>query len=188
MTLNWRPGFTEGLEYNNFLDQYASAGDRKRWEESRAQVILDELQQRRLESFVREMNVLCLAGTWCGDCVDQAPVFQAFSESNPRIQVRFLDQDDHSEIQDQLSINGGHRIPVLVFLSEDYFEVSRFGERTLSRYRQLAVREGIPLLDEMTVGSEENMRRLIVDEWLNEFERAQLILRLSPRLREKHTD
>ena len=79
-------------------------------------------------------------------------------------------------------------MPVLVFLSEDYFEVSRLGDRTLSRYRQLVVREGIPLLDEMTVGSEEDMPRLIVDDWLNEFERAQLILRLSPRLREKHAD
>ena len=188
MTLNWKPRFTEGLEYNEFLDQYASAGDRKRWEESRAQVILDEVQQRRLESFVREMKVLCLVGTWCGDCVDQAPVFQTFSEKNPRIQIRFLDRDDHSEIQEQLSINGGHRVPVLVFLSEAYFEVSRLGDRTLSRYRQLVVREGIPLLDERTVGSEEDMPRLIVDDWLNEFERAQLILRLSPRLREKHAD
>jgi len=29
---------------------------------------------------------------------------------------------------------------------------------------------------------------LVASEWLNEFERAQLILRLSPRLREKHGD
>jgi hypothetical protein len=29
---------------------------------------------------------------------------------------------------------------------------------------------------------------LAVGEWLGEFERAQLILRLSPRLRQKHGD
>ena len=188
MATHWKERFADGLEYNQFLDRYASPGDRKRWEEAHGHVVLEEVQQQRLQVFIREMKVLCLTGTWCGDCVDQAPVFHVFSESNPRIQVRFLDRDDHSELQEQLSINGGHRVPVLVFLSEDYFEVSRYGERTLSRYRQLAAQQGMSFLKQVTPDSGEDIRRLVIDEWLNEFERVQLILRLSARLREKHSD
>ena len=30
-----------------------------------------------------------------------------------------------------------HRVPVVVFLSEDGFEVGRYGDRTLSKYRQV---------------------------------------------------
>ena len=39
------------------------------------------------------------------------------------------------EVRDALAINGGHRVPVAVFLSEDGYEVARYGERTVSRAR-----------------------------------------------------
>ena len=45
------------------------------------------------------------------------------------------------ELRDLLAINGGHRVPVVVFLSEDWFEVSRYGERTVSIYRRLAAEQ-----------------------------------------------
>jgi hypothetical protein len=87
-----------------------------------------------------------------------------------------------------LAINGGHRVPLIVFLSEDWYEVARYGERTLSIYRRLAVEQlgsacptGLipPAIDALST---------VTAEWLAEFERAQLILRLSPRLRSVHGD
>ena len=92
------------------------------------------------------------------------------------------------DVQQALQINGGNRIPVLVFFSEDGFEVARCGERTLSKYRQMmrdqigescptgVALPGDPLLVQVT------------QDWLNEFERVQYILRLSPRLRRRHGD
>ena len=83
------------------------------------------------------MNVLCLAGAWCGDCIQQCPIFEQFARAAPVLQVRYLDRDEHADAQQELRVNGGDRVPVVVFFSEDGFEVARYGERTLARYRQL---------------------------------------------------
>jgi hypothetical protein len=87
-----------------------------------------------------------------------------------------------------LMINGGHRIPVVVFLSEDWFEVARYGERTLSTYRRLAFEQLGPSCPTGIVSPGEDAVGKVTAEWLAEFERAQLILRLSPRLRAMYGD
>ena len=88
------------------------------------------------------MKVLCLAGAWCGDCSGQCPAFEHFAAAAPVIQVHYLDRDEHADVQKVLQINGGNRVPVVVFFSEDGFEVARYGERTLSKYRQLMAQAG----------------------------------------------
>jgi hypothetical protein len=171
---NWNAA----ISYAEFLEKYGTASDRGRWQQVFDRVALSADQVKLLGSFTREMKVMCLAGAWCGDCANQCPIFARFALSAPVIQLRFLDRDDHADVQTVLKINGGNRVPVAVFFSEDGFEVARFGERTVSAYRNLI---GIP------AGTEPLLTRVCQD-WLNEFERVQWILRLSPRLRQKHGD
>lgn len=180
--------FNQGHPYRDFLARHGTDAQKQRWQTVLEEVKLTSAQRELLGSFQRTMNVLCLAGAWCGDCINQCPIFERFAEFGPVIKVRYLDRDEHADVQQALQINGGNRVPVLAFFSEDGFEVARFGERTLSKYR-LMMREqagascptgiqiaGDPLLAQVT------------QDWLNEFERVQWILRLSPRLRHKHGD
>ena len=147
------------------------------------------LEQRKLlGGFARRMPVLCLAGAWCGDCINQCPVFDHFARASSRIDLRFLDRDARPELRDLLAINGGHRVPVVVFLSEDWFEVSRYGERTVSIYRRLAAEQLGPACPQGLSHPPREALAAITAEWLAEFERAQLILRLSPRLRTMATE
>ena len=84
-----------------------------------------------------------------------------------------------------LTINGGQRVPVVVFLSEDDYLCGIFGDRTLAKYRTMAA--GI----DSDSASHADQRPLIeqaTDEWLNEFERMQLMMRTSGRLRQIHGD
>ncbi len=167
---------------------YANPGQKQRWQQVHEQVQLTDAQRQLLASFRRPMDVLCLAGAWCGDCINQCPIFEHFAAAAPALRVRYLDRDEHADVQQALQINGGNRVPVAVFLSEDGFEVARYGERTLSKYRQMMRDQagdscptginlpGDPLLVQVT------------QDWLNEFERVQWLLRLSPRLRQKHGD
>ena len=83
-------------------------------------------------------------------------------------------------------INAGFRVPVTWFMAEDFEPVSRIGDRTLSRYRSMARKvlgdgavQAAPPVDPV---------RAVLDEVLDEFERVQLLLRLSPRWREKYGD
>ena len=90
----------------------------------------------------KTINLLVLAGAWCGDCAGQCPLFEKFAEIAPAIVPRYLDRDAHPAAQDALKINGGNRVPVVVFFSEDGLEVARYGERTLTTYRNLVAQLG----------------------------------------------
>jgi hypothetical protein len=186
--IDWSNVFAESIPYTTFLDRYATPAQRGRWNAMHARFSVTSEQQHLLESFTRRMPVICLAGAWCGDCINQCPVFDHFARASSVIDLRFLDRDALPEVRELLMINGGQRVPVVVFLSEDWKEVFRYGERTLSIYRKMAAEQLGPSCPTGLVPPEEEALAARATEWLAEFERAHLILRLSARLRAKHGD
>jgi thiol-disulfide isomerase/thioredoxin len=180
--------WSKGLSYSDFLAKYGKPNDLTRWQKTYDQTNLSPAQKELLAGFKRQMPVLCLAGAWCGDCANQCPIFARFAEAASKIDLRFLDRDDHADVQKALQINGGNRVPVVVYFSEDGFEVARYGERTLAQYRSMAeTLEGAACPTGINPTNDPLPVR-IVQGWLDEFERAQIILRLSPRLRKLHRD
>jgi hypothetical protein len=161
---------------------------KQRWRGVDSQVALTAAQRQLLGAFTRKMNVLCLCGAWCGDCINQCPILEHFAAATPMVDIRYLDRDEHADVQGLLQVNGGNRVPVLVFFSEDGFEVARFGERTLSKYRQMMREQAGPSCPTGIHVSGDPLLVQVTQDWLNEFERAQWLLRLSPRLREAHGD
>jgi hypothetical protein len=180
--------FPAGLSYDDFLARYVNDGQKQRWRQAREQIVLTPAQRELLSSFTRAMNVLVLAGAWCGDCITQCPMFEHFAASAPVIRARYFDRDEHADLQRALQINGGNRVPVVVFFSEDGAEVARFGERTLSKYRQMMRDQAGAACPTGLVLPGDPLPALATQDWLNEFERVQWLLRLSPRLRQLHGD
>ena len=180
--------FDTALPLAPFLEKHGSANDKSRWANALAATQLTDAQKAMLAGFKRETNVLVLAGAWCGDCVSQCPIFDRIAEAAPVVKVKYLDRDEHAEAQAELKINGGDRVPVAVFFSEDGHEVSRYGERTLAKYRSLVAQLGGESCATGIVKGSDPLQMQVVQDWLNEFERVQWILRLSPRLRKKHGD
>jgi thiol-disulfide isomerase/thioredoxin len=159
------------------------------WKKIYDQAKLTDAQTQLVKSFVRKMNVIGLSGVWCGDCVQQCPLIARIAEANPdKIDLRWLDRDEHIDLQEKVKVNGGNRVPVLIFLAEDYEPVFWYGDRTLTRYRALAARQlgGACPLPGAPVPQDELEATL--QDWLDQFERAHLVLRLSTRLRQKHGD
>jgi thiol-disulfide isomerase/thioredoxin len=134
------------------------------------------------------MPVICLAGAWCGDCVNQCPIFEHFAQATDKISVRYFDRDVHADLAAELKICGGNRVPVVVLLSEDLQEVGRYGDRTLSKYRQMIADLTGPACPTGLIPPRHDLLSAVTQDWLNEFERCQWILRTSPRLRQKHGD
>jgi hypothetical protein len=120
--------------------------------------------------------------------VQQGPLIQRIADATDRIDLRWLDRDEHIDLAERLQINQGTRVPVVLFLAEDHELVSIYGDRTLTRYRAMAAKQlaaacplpGAPVPDDELRGT--------LQDWLDEFERVQLLLRLSGRLRQKHGD
>jgi len=142
-----------------------------------------------IASWTRTMPVLVSSGVWCGDCVHQCPLMARIAEANPaRVDLRFVDRDAHRSLAERVMICGGLRVPTVIFMAEDFEFVSVLGDRTLDRYRAVAARQlgaacpvpGAPIeTDELAA---------TLRGWLDEFERVQLLLRVSARLRQKHGD
>ncbi len=180
--------FEAGLPLAEFLAKYGTESNRARWQAATAQTTLSSEQRAILDTFTRRTKILVLAGAWCGDCSSQCPILERIAEVAPCVVVRYIDRDEHPDAQAALQINGGNRVPVAVFFSEDGHEVARYGERTLARYRQLVsqlVGEGCAT---GFVKGDDPVQRAVVQEWFEQVERVQWILRLSPRLRKIHND
>jgi hypothetical protein len=85
-------------------------------------------------------------------------------------------------------LNAGRRVPVIVFLAEDFEECGRYGDRTISMYRKMAQERLGPACSTGIVPPADGYTDAVTADWLDEVERVQLMLRLSPRLRAKHGD
>ena len=168
--IDWANVFTRSLPYTAFLEAHATSEQRQRWNASHSRISLTSGQSNLLGQFTRKMPVICLAGAWCGDCINQCPIFDYFATASPAIALRFLDRDALPAVRDALAINGGHRVPMVVFLSEDWHEVSRYGERTLSTYRRMAASQLGPSCPTGLVPPDDSDLGQVNTEWLAEFE------------------
>ena len=182
----FKTAFEAGLNWDDYL---ASSGDHAdAWREARGRVCLSDSQKALLQDFDRSMQILVVSGAWCGDCVRQGPVLAAFADACPLMHLRFIDRDDSSSPISMISINDGNRVPVVIFMAEDGALVSTYGDRTLSYYRWMAAKTLGPACPVPGAPIPEDVLASVTQDWLNECERVQLLLRLSPRLRAIHSD
>ena len=172
-------------------DRYVNSGtpqQAENWQRIYDQCRLTDGQKKLLGQFVRKINVIGLSGIWCGDCVQQGPLIGRIAAAAPSVDLRWLDRDEHADLQETVAINAGHRVPVLIFCAEDYELVSWYGDRTLNRYRALARKQLGPSCPLPGAAVPADELQLTQQDWLDQFERVHLLLRLSSRLRNLHHD
>jgi hypothetical protein len=183
-----RAEFESAAPYDRYL-ALAKPHEVENWRTFHGRVRPTAAQTALIGSFTRRINVLCISGAWCGDCVQQCPMFDHIARANPAaIDLRFVDRDEHAGLSDRLTICGGKRVPVVIFMNEDFDFAALAGDRTLSRYRALAGRalgSSCPLPG-APVPADEVAATL--QDWVGEFERVHLMLRLSSKLRQRHGD
>lgn len=176
----------DGLSYGDYLATDSVRGPQ--WLEKSKRIELSEDQRTLLGSFSRPMPVICLSGIWCGDCAMQCPMLDAIARACPAVDLVFLDRDEHSDLSNEVRIAGGNRVPTVLWMSEEFEFVHLLGDRTLSRYRQMAATQLGAACPLPSFAHPADEISTMVGEWLNEFERVQWILRLSPHLRQLHGD
>ncbi len=181
--------FQQALPYDEFVALGEPDGHRPPWDQRFSQLQLTADQDELISGFTRTIKVLCLTGTWCGDCALQGAAMQRIAMANPEaIDLRFiLREDKHADLIVPNQINGGFRVPVTWFMAEDFEPVSRVGDRTLSRYRAMA-RKALGDAANVLAPEPADPVRTVLEEMLDEFERVHLLLRTSTRLREQHGD
>jgi len=180
--------FEAGLDY----DRYVATGTPEQqasWKKFDGQVMLTPEQRLLLGTFKRRMPVLVISGTWCGDCVQQVPMFDHLARAGGgSIDLRLVDRDEQKAVSDRVKICGGNRVPTVIFMNEDFEFVGLAGDKSLSRFRALAARSlgAACMLPGASIPKDEIAATL--QDWCDEFERCQLLLRLSAKLRQRHGD
>jgi thiol-disulfide isomerase/thioredoxin len=186
------PSFSDQFSYSLRYKQYLATGteeQQRRWTQVYDIARLDATQRELISGFQRAMKILVHSGIWCGDCVEQCPLIQRIAEANPvKINLRFIERKMNTELKEELRINGGSRVPVVLFYSEDDMWCATSGDRTLNRYRALALKRLGPSCPTGILPPDKSEVEATLADWLNDVERVQLMLRLTPRLREKHQD
>jgi hypothetical protein len=180
--------FSAALPYDRYI-LTGTPEQQRRWQQVYGAAKLTQPQRELIDGFSRQMHVLVVSGIWCGDCVQQCPLLVRIAEAKlTRIDLRLLDRDEHKDLSSQLRLNGGDRVPVALFLAEDFELCSAYGDRTLNRYRALARKQLGAACPTGLIGSDADELAATLADWVAEVERVQWMLRLSPRLRKKHGD
>jgi len=183
-----RTTFEAGLPYQDYVST-GTPDQLRNWKAFHDVAGINDAQRTLLAGFKRRMNVVVSSGMWCGDCVQQCPFFDHIERTNPGvIRVRFVDRDEHAGFANSIKICGGMRVPVVVFANEDFDFVSLLGDRTLTRYRAIAARQLGPSCPMPGAAVPADEVAATLTDWVEEFERVQLLLRLSTKLRERHGD
>lgn len=183
-----RDRYQRAASYAEYLAS-AAPHHRRAWNSFHEKAALTDAQSGLIAGFRRRVHAIAVSGVWCGDCAQQLPFLALFEQANPEMfRPRFIDRDEHRDLAERLMICEGLRVPVVLFLNEDFDFISLFGDRSLSRYRALAARQlgaACPLPGAPVDGDEV---RATLQDWLDELERVQLLCRLSPKLRARHAD
>ena len=183
----WRRSWVAAKPVDEFLVG-APQDQVQRWVDSaeRAPELTTD-QKARLQGYNRAVKVLMESAPWCLDCARVVPYLKKIMEAvGEKAELRLLDRDSSPELRDELKIMGAPRIPRVVILSEDWFEVDRLGDRSLSVYRSRMARE---------IGRGEDhgvlspaARQVELAEWVDAIERTLIILRTAPALRKRYND
>ncbi len=181
--------FDRGLAFDRLVALGKADGHDRQWHERYGRLGLDPDQAALVRDFKRDMKVLCMTGTWCGDCALQGAAMQRIAEASPEhIDLRFIPRsEEFAELITPNTINAGFRVPLTWFMADDFEPVSRIGDRTLSRYRSIAVK-ALGAASGVLAPPPVDPVREVLREVLGEFERVQLLLRLSTRMRERYGD
>ena len=189
-----RSKFEEAVSYDAFVELAAANQQDGPWRQRLDQLTLTPEQHATVAGFTRQMKVLCLTGTWCGDCALQGSAMRVIQQANPGcIDLRFLLRDQpHAELVVAARINDGFRVPCTFWLSEDGEPVHGWGDRSLSRYRSMAAK-ALPPEEATALGlddrpGQDDPLAAVLAECVDLFERVHLLLRLSGRLRQAHGD
>lgn len=180
--------FDLALKYDAYVAS-GPADHQANWAANAARVALSAAQRELLVSFTRYQPVLVISGTWCGDCAQQVPIMQQIAAaSQGKIDLKIIDRDKGIELSNQVKISGGNRVPTVIFMNEEFDLLGLYGDNVLTRMRAKAAKQLGASCELPTARAAESDLAQTIQEWVEQFERTQLIARLSTKLRGKHGD
>ena len=119
--------FESGLDFTAWLNLAEAQPNEDRMRAIYDETTIDETTRSALAAIDREVNVIAIAESWCGDVVRHTPVLMRLAEVNPLIRVRFVAREQHPDFFVRFLTNGGEAIPKFVVCAANFNEVGSWG-------------------------------------------------------------
>ncbi len=122
-------GGSTGPNQSEIYVNYTKLGDKRmsRWEKTFK--ISEEVRQK-LKSLDKELVLLVLTESWCGDAAASLPIMNKIAEASPNITLKIVLRDESLDLMDTFLTNGARSIPkVIVFDKVNNEIVGEWGPR-----------------------------------------------------------
>lgn len=122
-------GGSTGPNKSEIFVNYTKLGDKRmsRWEKTFK--ISEEVRQK-LKSLDKELVLLVLTESWCGDAAASLPIMNKIAEASPNITLKIVLRDESLNLMDTFLTNGARSIPkVIVFDKVNNEIVGEWGPR-----------------------------------------------------------
>ena len=122
-------GGSTGPNQSEIFVNYTKLGDKRmsRWEKTFK--ISEEVRQK-LKSLDKELVLLVLTESWCGDAAASLPIMNKIAEASPNITLKIVLRDESLDLMDTFLTNGARSIPkVIVFDKVNNEIVGEWGPR-----------------------------------------------------------
>jgi len=144
------PEFVEehGLTSSQYI---ASISDkyREKWDKKLDQVSFNDEQLEFLHQDLLPIKAAIFSAEWCPDCQNAVPIVIKMAEETEGLDLVIIDRDEHVDELKDYQINGGLRVPFVLFTNNKYQELTRWVERSQLAY-ELIYKAKMRALDENT--------------------------------------
>lgn len=127
----------KGMTFDQWLEKFekeeSKAKTNQYFEET--EFIRDKCSQR-LGELNFKIYLLAVVADWCGDCQRNVPILEHICQSSDFLELKLLKKEDNMDLL--LKINGGEKIPYVMFYSQDGYFSGNWIERSYDSYKFIA--------------------------------------------------
>ncbi|MCK4765226.1 MAG: thioredoxin family protein [Candidatus Aminicenantes bacterium] len=124
--MNLKPYFEKALPYEEYISLLGE--NLELYQHHYKKFTIPGAQEEKIRKY-KSLKILVLAEPWCGDCTAILPIVGKIAETIGAWSVKVLLRDKNLDLMEQFLTRGGLAIPILLFLTEDYSLLSRWGPR-----------------------------------------------------------
>ncbi|MHA1480273.1 MAG: thioredoxin family protein [Candidatus Thorarchaeota archaeon] len=125
--------WNDAVEYTEFLE---SARENVEIMKARFNdLMVSEHEEDILKGIQNEIKILVISTDKCSDTAGNLPVLARMASYSSKVEIRILDSDKNARFHQNYRVNGKRKTPVVLFLSKELLELSRWVERPNAVYK-----------------------------------------------------
>ena len=131
---NYKSSYKNGYTYEEYIGLMKDENHKKKYESYYSRFTLSPEYLDLLSSQIEhEIKILVIGASWCFDCQINITILQHIVEKSPNLEMKIIIKEEYIHLVDLT--NAGQRIPLILFLSPDFYKVESWVEKSTLQYQ-----------------------------------------------------